>query len=179
MIIETGIALLDDILEIRKKEIGNDYTGYRNHVYRMVNFCFALRDCTEAERNKIIIAGCFHDIGIWTGKTFDYLAPSILSAQNYLKENNLETWISEISLMIGEHHKLNKYQDADYPLVEIFRQGDLIDFSLGIFKCGLPVNIIKKVKKQFPNAGFHKKLVFLEAKWLLRHPLNPLPVFKW
>ena len=31
----------------------------------------------------------------------------------------------------------------------------------------------------FPNAGFHKRLVQLELGWLTRHPLNPLPVFKW
>jgi hypothetical protein len=81
--------------------------------------------------------------------------------------------------MISMHHKLKRYQDARYPLVEIFRQGDLVDFSLGIVKCGLPNAYIKRVKNTFPNAGFHKRLVQLELGWVSKHPLNPAPVFKW
>jgi hypothetical protein len=38
--------------------------------------------------------------------------------------------------MIDQHHKLGPYRDD--PLVETLRKGDLVDFSLGILKCGLP-----------------------------------------
>ena len=179
MAIEERISLLEEILDQWKNDIGNDYTGYKNHVYRMINFCFALHDCNNEEREKIIIAGCFHDLGIWTSNTFDYLPPSVALAKAYLKQNNLEQWIPEIELMIDEHHKLRKYQDERYPLVEVFRQGDLVDFSLGIVKCGLPKSYIKSVKSRFPDAGFHKRLVQLEVGWFSRHPLNPLPVLKW
>ena len=179
MAIEEHIALLDEILGKWKDEIGKDYVGYKNHVYRMVNFCFALHDCTPDERQKVIIAGCFHDLGIWTSKTFDYLPPSIVLAQAYLGQNNLEAWRAEIALMIDMHHKLRRYADARYPLVEVFRQGDLVDFSLGFVKCGLPGEFVKAVKKQFPNAGFHKRLVQLEVGWLPGHLLNPLPILKW
>ena len=41
-IIEERIPLLEEILERWKNELGNDYTGYKNHVYRMIHFCFAL-----------------------------------------------------------------------------------------------------------------------------------------
>ncbi len=179
MVIEERILLLDEILDNWKDDIGNDYAGYRNHVYRMINFCFALHDCTDEERKKIIIAGCFHDLGIWASDTFDYLPPSVALAKEYLKQNKLEPWIPEIELMIDEHHKLRKYQDKRYPLVAVFRQGDLVDFSLGIVKCGLPNSYIKSLKNRFPDAGFHKRLVQLEVGWFSRHPLNPLPVLKW
>ncbi len=179
MPIEAHLPLVEEILGSWKTEIGPDYAGYRNHVYRMINFCFALRDCTAEERQKIIIAGCFHDLGIWGADTFDYLPPSIALAKAYLQQNNLAAWIPEIELMIDMHHKLRAYTDTRYPLVEVFRKGDVVDFSLGIVKFGLPSATIQSVKEQFPNAGFHKRLVQLELGWLPKHPLNPLPVFKW
>ena len=178
-IIEERIPLLEEILERWKNELGNDYTGYKNHVYRMIHFCFALHVCTDEERQKIIIAGGFHDLGIWTNSTIDYLSPSIALAKEYLKQNNLEPWIPEIELMIDMHHKLRKYQDDRYPLVEVFRRGDLVDFSLGVVKWGLPKSYIKRVKEQFPNAGFHKRLVQLAGGWFSRHPLSPPPFMKW
>ena len=179
MIIEERIPQVEEILGSWKKEIGKDYPGYKNHVYRVINFCFTLHDCNSEEREKIIIAGCFHDLGIWSGNTFDYLTSSIVLAKEYLIENHLQPWSAEIELMIEMHHKIRKYRNQHFILVEVFRQGDLVDFSLGIVKCGLPSSYIKIVKNQFPNEGFHKRLVQLEASWFSRHPDKPLPILKW
>ncbi len=145
----------------------------------MIHFCFALHNCTTEEREKIIIAGCFHDLGIWTDGTIDYLPPSIALAKDYLSQKSLEPWIPEIELMIDMHHKLRKYHEDHYPLVELFRQGDLVDFSLGTVTWGLPRTYIKSVKDRFPNAGFHKRLVQLAWGWFSRHPLSPPPFMKW
>jgi hypothetical protein len=79
--------------------------------------------------------------------------------------------------MIDQHHKLGPYRDD--PLVETLRKGDLVDFSLGILKCGLPAEYVQHVESRFANAGFHRRLVGLAAGWLSRHPLDPLPVLKW
>ncbi|HLG12129.1 MAG TPA: hypothetical protein VI876_10240 [Dehalococcoidia bacterium] len=177
--IEERIVAVDEILEPWRPKLGGDYPAYRNHVQRMVNFCFALHGCGEEDRQKIIIAGCFHDLGIWSAGTFDYLPPSIALAKEYLKQNGLDGWEPEIELMIGMHHKLRKYGDARYPLVEVFRRGDLVDFSRGILKCGVAKAYFKDVTTRFPNAGFHKRLVQLELGWLPRHPFRPLPVVKW
>jgi hypothetical protein len=145
----------------------------------MVHFCFALRSCTDDERRKIIIAGCFHDLGIWTNDTFDYLSPSMALARQYLRQHELEQWIPEIELMIDLHHKLRPYRDERYPLVEVFRKADLIDVSLGVVSYGMRKTLIKRVQGQFPDAGFHKRLVQLAGAWLAKHPLNPLPILKW
>ena len=177
--IEERISSIEEILGERKSELGGDYLGYRNHVYRMVHFCFALKDLNVEERKKVIIAGCFHDLGIWTDGTFDYLPPSIALAAGYLKHKRLEHWIPEIEQMIDQHHKIRKLPDTSYPLAEVFRKGDLVDFSLGAVKCGLPRTYIGAVKAQFPNNGFHKRLVRLAGRWICRHPLNPVPVLKW
>jgi hypothetical protein len=179
MTIDEHIPLVEEILATWKTEIGQDYLGYKNHVYRMINFCFALHDCNAEARQKVIIAGCFHDLGIWSNDTFDYLSPSVALAKEYLQQNTLQPWSPEIELMIDLHHKLRQYRDERYPLVEVFRKGDLVDFSLGIVKCGLPASYVKSVQSRFPNLGFHRRLVQLELQWLPKHPFNPVPVLKW
>lgn len=143
----------------------------------MVNFTFAFADLDEKQREKIIIAACFHDIGIWPEKTLDYIPPSIKHAKKFLTDNGLEDWNEQIGCIIGEHHKVRKFNND--PLVEVFRKGDLVDFSLGIINLGLPRSFVKDVKSAFPNNGFHKCLVGVAAKWIIRNPLNPIPVLKW
>lgn len=179
MTIQTHFPTLDALFDNWKTVIGNDFPGYRNHVYRMVNFCLQLRDCNEDERHKIFIAGVFHDIGIWTDNTIDYLDPSVDLAKKYLAEIGKEDWQEEVGLMISEHHKLRSAEDHRYPLVEVFRQADLVDFSLGLFKCGLDPAIIREARSKIPNAGFHPMLVRRASAWFIRHPLNPAPMMKW
>lgn len=179
MVIEEYIPRLEEILNEYKDRIGEDYEGYKNHVYRMLNFCFALRDCQEEEREKIIIAGGFHDLGIWLGNTVDYIPPSLPPAREYLKRKGLEGWTAEIVLIIEEHHKIREYKNDAYPSVELFRRGDLVDFSFGLFRFGLPKDYIERVRTRFPNAGFHAKLARLALRWFPKHPLNPAPMMKW
>lgn len=186
MIIQDPIPLLEEILGKWKNEIGNDYAGYRNHVYRVVHLCFSLHSHlsddpsrNEEDWNKIIIAAAFHDLGIWSEKTIDYLEPSVQLANEYLTDGQLEQWIPEVSLMIDLHHRFRKYNNEEYPLVEIFRKADLVDFSLGMIKHGIPKSEIKQLQQHFPNAGFHKRLLQLATRQFFRNPFNPLPMMKW
>ena len=180
MIIEKQFPLLEEILTGWKKAIGDVYEGYKNHVYRTVNFCLMLKDCNEEEREKLIIAGAFHDLGAWAENTLDYLPPSASLATEYLKNRNLEAWSEEIELMVTQHHKITKYKNKAYPLVEAFRKADLVDASLGLFKCGIPKTHIKRVKTKFPNADFHKNVGKMAIKFIIKHPFsNPAPMIKW
>lgn len=72
--------LMDNILQDYENVIGKDLLPYKNHVYRMINFVVALakiamRDLTEEQLQKVQIAAAFHDIGIWTKNTVDYIDP--------------------------------------------------------------------------------------------------------
>jgi len=174
--IETDIPLIDEILSAHKNELGKDLAGYRNHVYRMVNLCLVHAEFDTDQREKIVIAGSFHDLGIWTADTFDYLSLSVDLAMEYLDRKGLNEWRREISEMIDLHHRLRHNSE---PLAEIFRRGDLVDLSLGIIKCGVSTDLVRAVKREFPNAGFHKQLVRRASRWFCRHPLNPVPVLKW
>ena len=57
MTIVERIPLLEDTVDKWKNELGNDYLGYKNHVYRMIYFWCALHNSNNEERGKIIIAG--------------------------------------------------------------------------------------------------------------------------
>ena len=174
------IPLLEEILATYQPAFGDDFVPYKNHVYRMVNFCFQLKkDMDDEQREKVIIAGCFHDLGIWSDDTLDYLPPSVSAAHAYLEERGLSGWAVEIGLMISQHHKLSRYEDDANPLVELFRRADLVDVSLGMVKFGLSPDMVDNVKDMFPNAGFHMRLTQLAAREFFRHPFRPLPFLKW
>lgn len=179
MHIETQIPLLEALLTPWQDTIGDEYLGYRNHVYRMVHCCLALGDCSEEERQKILIAGAFHDIGIWIEDTVDYIEPSVPPAMAYLRKNDLQPWCDEIRLMITEHHKVRPYHGDYERLVELFRRGDLVDFSGGLVSFGIDKQALKALRTAFPNAGFHRNLGKRGWHWFLKHPLNPAPMMKW
>jgi hypothetical protein len=182
MLSAAGLALLKETLGEWKSVIGPAYEGYHNHVHRMVTFCLALHPCTPEEEQKIATAACFHDIGLWVEDTLDYIPPSLPPAQAYLQARGLSHWSEEVGLMISEHHKLRAFtgdKSRQYPLVEVFRRGDLVDFSFGTVRFGLPQSLISEVQAQYPNAGFHAMLGRRAAAWFVRHPLNPAPMMKW
>ena len=175
----TQLPLLDEILEARREMLGAQYQPYKNHVYRMVNFCLAFHPCTGDDLEKIIIAACFHDLGIWPNDVVDYLPPSIELARAYLEDNQKHAWVDEISEMIDQHHKFRAVKNSAYPLVEIFRRGDWTDVSFGLRAFGLDKGFYKQVCAHFPNLGFHKNLMLLSKEEFKRHPLNPLPMMRW
>lgn len=180
MQIQTTFPLVEEILSPWETRMADDYTGYHNHVYRMLNCCLALYpQYSDEDMQKLQIAASFHDLGVWSDDTVDYLPPSVAMAREYLDANDKASWVEEISLMIDLHHKVRSVQEPRYPLVEIFRQGDLIDFSLGMVRFGLPASLIRDIKTTFPNAGFHKTLTRLGLRWFSSHPLSLPPFLKW
>lgn len=179
MNIDTNIEQIESILSEYQELIGEDYSGYRNHVYRMVHCCLALQDMSDDDKRKIYIAAAYHDIGIWIEDTVDYIPPSIPPAMKYLEDNDLSDWQEEIRLMISEHHKVREYTDKSLPLVEVFRRGDLVDFSFGLFRFGIDKAYFEQLRETFPNEDFHKGLAKRAGKWFVKHPLNPAPMMKW
>lgn len=178
MIIEKRLPLVEDILNEYKSSIGSDFDAYRHHVYRVINLCLSLGQFSEMEKAKLQIAGGFHDLGIWTAATLDYLPPSESEASKYLNARGDGAWNTEITEMIEMHHRIRSCRDSSFSLVEVFRRADIADFSLGMVAMGIPNARIAQLKAAFPNAGFHKRLLQLGAKWLFKHPLNPLPMFR-
>jgi hypothetical protein len=126
----------------------------------------------------LCIASAFHDLGIWTNHTFDYLKPSIALAKKYCRANAIDNIIiAEIETIIGEHHKLTSIKTSK--LAEVFRMADLTDLTLGLICNGIDKRSIKMIKETFPNKGFHLNLGKFFLKNLFVNPLKPLPMYKW
>lgn len=174
----TQIPILDELLCARVAELGADLAAYRNHTYRVVNLCVALSSGDSAQLPKIAIAAAFHDLGIWTDGTFDYLQPSIRLASSYLAGSRKLEWTPEITAMILEHHKILRYRGDPAWLVEPFRRADLVDVSRGLFAFGLSRALLREVFSTWPDAGFHKRLVQLSLTRLRTHPWSPLPMVR-
>ncbi len=168
--------------------LGKAYDAYKGHVYRVLNFACASLEVTDAHceiygkpqdvEDRIAIAACFHDVGIWLDKTVDYLEPSKKHAADWLTERNLADWQSEVALMIEYHHKQTVYAGDHALIVEAFRRADLVDVSLGLVRFGIPGKFVRDVKRAFPNRGFHLTLVRRFTPYMLTHPWNPLPMLR-
>lgn len=171
--------LLDTLLEAHKSAIGNAWTPYRNHCMRVLNFAVLLSNTESDTLDKLQIALAFHDVGVWTHDTIDYLDPSADLARTWLADNGNANWADEIADMITEHHKFTAYSGTQGRLVETLRRADLVDVSLGIVRFGLPGDAVKAIRQHWPNAGFHKTLIKLMGRQLTRDPLRPLPMMKW
>ena len=88
-------------------------------------------------------------------------------------------WLPEVQTIIEQHHKLTRYRGPFERAVETFRRADLVDVSLGLVRFGLPPSQVRAVRKAFPNAWFHRRLLVLTARQFLRDPLRPLPMMLW
>jgi len=182
----TEIATLDGLLQAHAAALGGDFTAYRNHTYRVVNLCAALSSdrpsggpsSDPGQLEKMAIAAAFHDLGIWTDGTFDYLRPSVRLAQEHLVQTGKEAWSPEITEMILEHHKISAWRGDPNWLVEPFRRADWVDVTLGLRTFGLPRSLLRDIFAAWPGAGFHKRLLQLELKRLRTHPWNPLPMVR-
>lgn len=174
-----AIDTLDAVLAAHAEALGGDLVPYRNHAYRVVTFCIALSAERPDRGEKVAIAAAFHDLGIWTARTFDYLAPSVELAEAWLREHGRESWMPEIEAMILQHHKIRPWRGNQDWLVEPFRRADWIDVTRGTLRYGVSRTRIRQAYSEWPAAGFHKRLVRFSFDRVRTHPASPLPMLRW
>jgi len=179
----TRLPLLDEVLSQYAARLGGDFEAYRNHAYRVANFCWVLvgakdRSSDSETLRTISLAAGFHDLEIWTDDTFDYLAPSQRLAREWFSYQGKEDCAGEVGAMICQHHKITPYRGSEGNLVEMFRRADWADVSRGLMAPGLSRKFLREVFAEFPNAGLHQRLLQLSFKQLLHHPFNPLPMLR-
>jgi hypothetical protein len=172
----TRIPTIDDVLNDHATALGDDCVAYRNHVYRIANLCVAMVGRSELE--KIAVAAVFHDLGIWTNGTFDYIAPSVSLAHDYLVARAREDWIAEIEAMIAGHHKITPSTGDQNALIEVFRRADWIDVTRGLRRFGIARPFVARLFATWPSAGFHWRLLTLTLDRFRSHPLAPLPMVR-
>lgn len=175
----TSHPQLDAALNLWAIEIGPNFNAYRNHCYYVLNVVNALARPSEEELSQVAIAAAFHDLGIWSDKTLDYLDPSADRARRYLIDNaRAEDWPA-VEAMIQGHHKLTRCKGEHAHLAEAFRRADWNFVSMGSIPMGVPSALRKALVAQFPNDGFHKMLLRLGGAEFLRRPWKPLPMMRW
>jgi predicted metal-dependent HD superfamily phosphohydrolase len=180
MKIRLQFPIVDELLASYSGALGDQAAAYRNHVYRGLNYFAALAGSDEsAVPHSVLVAAAFHDLGIWTDETFDYLEPSVRLARAYLASHGLGELAPEVAALITEHHKLRAYHGPFANTVELFRRADLVDLSLGAARAGLAAKFVHSVKAAFPDEGFHAHLVSLAAKQVLKTPFRPFPMIRW
>jgi hypothetical protein len=172
----TRIPTIDDVLDDHAAALRDDFVAYRNHVYRIVNLCVAIVGRSELE--KIAVAAVFHDLGIWANRTFDYIAPSIALAHEYLVAHARKDWTAEIEEMIADHHKITPSTAGPDSLIEAFRRADWIDVTRGLRRFGIPRPFVARLFATWPSAGFHWRLLTLTLDRFRSHPLTPLPMVR-
>lgn len=170
--------VIEDVLDEWSAALGQARQGYGGHAYRVYNI--ARRLVGSARRDdELAVASAFHDLGIWSDGTFDYLEPSIARAQQYLERNPAGMPADLIAEVIVNHHRLRRIRvGIDVELAEAFRRADLVDVSRGFYRAGLDRGYLRELVSEFPYAGFHGRLFRTACSWFIRHPLRPLPMLR-
>ncbi|GAX79079.1 hypothetical protein CEUSTIGMA_g6519.t1 [Chlamydomonas eustigma] len=177
--VENNSERVEEHLEKYRDVIGEDYEGYRGHIYRVLSYTlhYLGRDAPKF-RPVIEIALVYHDLGLWTHSTLAYLEPSSAVAANASRDEGFTPAEAQlVQDIINNHHKITPYLNlnkskTDAPakpslirvktevdVVESVRKADLIDFSFGYITNHMPWRHISKVQAEIPEAGFHLSLV--------------------
>ncbi|MGB0873261.1 MAG: hypothetical protein ACPGYP_09025 [Solirubrobacterales bacterium] len=175
----TDPPTIEQLIEPHRKALGISYEAYRNHVVRQLALCNLLgADRFDSDtRLALTVAGAFHDIGIWTDRTWDYLHPSLALAEAWLREQGRDDLVPLVARMVLEHHGLSARGAADDP-VEVFRRADVIEVWLGIRRYGVSFRNYRRLLRDHPERGFHLMLIREFFRNLVKHPLRPLPMFR-
>ena len=169
---------VEEVLDAFGAELAGDRVAYRGHVYRVFHFCRALGGVGDGRDDAIALAAAFHDIGIWSDRTVDYLPPSARRLRAHLAVRGESAMADELARMVELHHKLTPCRGEGDVLVEAFRRSDLVDLSFGFLRFGMPADYVQEVQAAFPNAGFQWRVVQVVGGWALRHPLRPFPMMR-
>jgi len=171
-------ALIDEVLSAFAASLGADSAAYRGHAYRVFNLSRRLLGSGRKD-DELAVSSVFHDLGIWSDKTFDYLEPSLARANDFLAERRPELPASLVAEVIRNHHLLRRVRGGAEPeVVEAFRRADLVDVSGAWFRAGLERSFLRELGAAFPYAGFHGVLLRTALSWFVRHPLRPLPMLR-
>ncbi len=176
--IRTEHPRIDEILDAFGAALATDRTAYRGHVYRVFHACCAITDAGDDRDDAIALASAFHDLGIWSDATVDYLPPSARRLREHLEATGRHALADELERMVLLHHKLTPCRGPDDRRVEAFRRADLFDLTFGLVRFGLPRAWVRELYAAFPTAGFQRRVLRLVGGHAIGHPLRPLPMVR-
>lgn len=152
---------VEQLLEVYRDSIGDDFGGYRNHVYRAITYAMHFLDYAEEHEPIVETIFVYHDIGLWTDRVLAYLEPSEELA---VRDNRANGWGLDPEVLragIHWHHKIFSYKGPHAEIVDSCRKADWIDASKGWIRKGISRRAIQEAEAVFPNLGFHASLARL------------------
>ncbi|MFO0013545.1 MAG: phosphohydrolase [Planctomycetota bacterium] len=165
IVIKTDRPRVERLLAPYRSRIGNDYDGYRNHVYRTITYAmYFLGDAPQYEP-LVETAFVYHDIGLWTDHVLAYLEPSEAIAIEDNAKYGFGLDPEALRGAIHWHHKIFRYKGPHSDVIEACRKADWIDASQGWIRKGMSRVAIKCVESAFPNCGFHTSLLRLAKEY--------------
>ncbi len=164
--------VIDEILGRYDDDLGGQAVMYRNHVYRGLNLHMLLSGLTDSA--ELALAWVTHDLGLWTARTLDYLAPSAQLAKELAPEFKVES-SPRLRLMIEYHHCLRPLAD---PVAEGFRQADRADAWPQIWGKSIGPGRVGELTEAFPYCGFQGFLGRAGLRYAIAHPWRPFPMFR-
>jgi hypothetical protein len=174
---------VESLLEPYREVIGDDFKGYRGHIYRALTYAMHFLDNDERYLPVLEAAFVFHDIGLWTDKNLAYLEPSEAEALRVNNERKLGLDPELLREVIHWHHKVTAYKGEHADIINAARKADWIDATQGKMRKGLSKEQIDVVEKSIPNDGFHEALarsaVDLGGSALKGNMRVVRNVFKW
>jgi hypothetical protein len=97
--------ILEQVFDTWAAVLGPARSAYRGHAYRVYNFARAIAGSPRWD-DVLAIASAYHDLGIWSDRTFDYLAPSVQRAADDVREHRLEIPVDIVADIIANQHAL-------------------------------------------------------------------------
>ena len=148
----TRLPVVDAVLDAHAGALGRDLTAYRHHVYRVVNLAaqFGSRDREWLEQAEV--AGAFHDLGIWTAGTFDYLEPSVALARPTSPGPVARRGPPRSCKRFAITTRSPALRGPAGALAEPFRRADWTDVTLGWRRFGLPASVYAAIRARWPDA---------------------------
>ncbi len=175
----TDSTELDALLEPWREALGNDYHPYRNHLLRLLNLvCERIQPDAGIWRD-LVVAAAFHDLGIWSDRTLDYLEPSRRRALSETAAGGLEINERRVSDLILWHHKITAFRGPEAALINAFRRADWYEVCCGLFGRWSWRAERRALYRRIPLLGFHRVLLRVGLRRLRTHPLSPLPILRW
>jgi hypothetical protein len=193
----TEHIVLDTELAKFPVAMGDEMEAYRNHCLRVLSFAVAHLGGVKMVSSKSVdvmaLALAYHDLGLWSDGTLDYLEPSArqleASTRDKVEDEDVfnDSDIATARAIITEHHKLTDYHSHDdrginANLVNAVRKGDWADFTIGIVRFGLPASFVESAYSKIPEADFHLILTTMGGRLSpdsLMNQLAILNIFKW
>ena len=173
--------VIDSILEAHAAALGGHLRIYRHHCLYVYHSVHAMvPDEAARSDHALAVAAAFHDLGLFTEDTIDYLEPSVDLAAAYCEKEGRSDLIGLVTRVIENHHKITPVRRGpDAALIDAFRRADWQFVMMGAYPGALGWRGHRALKRALPTPGFHRFIVGHSARHVRSGKRNPLPILRW